>query len=156
LGYTPDQTEKKVGKFGNWGRGCLLSIIFLLNISFSFVSSVLTFVLSCGIGGGVWVGESRAGIAFVGKRLDARTGSCDDKPLKHWQACSCLKKHLDELNQNICCSSISNRNCTCLPTVDKDKYRSKPSCLRSNKTGLQLFMTNSKFTQQKGVPQLSI
>jgi len=54
----------------------LLSIVFLLNISFSFVSSVLTFVLSYGIGGGVWVGESRADIAFVGKRLDARTGRC--------------------------------------------------------------------------------
>jgi hypothetical protein len=76
LGYTPDQTEKKVAKFGNWGTGCLLSIIFLLNISFSFVSSVLTFVLSYGTSGGVWVGESRAGIAFVGKRLDARTGRC--------------------------------------------------------------------------------
>jgi hypothetical protein len=76
LGYTRDQTEKKVGKFGNWGRGCLLSIIFLFLISFSFVSSVPTFVFSYGTSGGVWVGESRAGIAFVGKRLDARTGRC--------------------------------------------------------------------------------
>jgi hypothetical protein len=43
----------------------------LFNISFSFVSSVPIFVLSYGTSGGVWVGESRAGIAFVGKRLDA-------------------------------------------------------------------------------------